>query len=615
LFVEHLVAMLVEDATLVPDANGWVARGDLTSLAVPPTVTALIEARLERLPADELAVLEYASVEGKGFHRGAVTALSPEGDRLTVSERLTALVRRDLIRPGESLFAGEDGFSFRHLLIRDAAYARISKEARADLHVRYAAWLEATAGGREGEFDEIVGYHFEQASHLWSELSPGDERAQGSGERAAARLAVAGRRAFERGDLRAAAALLGRADPLLSPSSAERAPILLDLGVLHEREGRYEEALTALREAEGFGRAAGDIGTVARAVARRQFVRSHVESTAQSELQAEAEALLPALEEAGDQMAIAEVCYFVGVSLSWLGHQTRAIAMLERAQELAARSGGVRLAPESASWIPAVMSYGPVPAQLVDDRWRVLRASPSMSRYARAFGDLLDALSLAMMAEFDHARTQWSEAHGVVTELGDELHAAASTMQRGYIELLAGDFAAAEEILAEGERDLERQGEEGFRSTVQCLRADALQGLGRIDDAIAATERAEGISFLDDFETMAGWRTARARALADLGAHPDAERFAREAIDIVEPTESLDTQARAWTSLGYVLASAGRTEEALEAYGEALDRLETKGNLPSAERVRSTIATLRGEHTEAAGVSPGAWGTTWPTGA
>ena len=616
LFVEHLVAMLVEDGTLVPDRDGWLVHGDLASLAVPPTVTALIEARLERLPAGELAVLEYASVEGKGFHRGAVLALSPEGDRPKVAERLTALARRDLIRPGESLFAGEAGFAFRHLLIRDAAYARISKEARADLHVRYAAWLASTAGGREGEFDEIVGYHFEQASRLWSELSPGDERARDSGERAATRLAAAGGRAFERGDLRAAAALLGRADPLLPSSSSERAPILLDLGVLHEREGRYEEALSALREAERFGRATGDIGTVARAVARRQFVRSHVEDTAQSEMQAEAEALLPALEAAGDDMAIAEICYFVGVSLHWLGHQTRAIAMLERAQEVASRVGAVRLAPEAASWIPAVMSYGPVPAPLVDQRWQALRGSASMSRYARAFGDLLDALSLAMMGEFDRARTQWVEAQSVVAELGDELHAAASTQQRGYIELLAGGSAAAEAFLAEGERDLERQGEGGFRSTVQCLLADALQALARIDEAIAATERAETLSFPDDFETLAGWRTARARAraLADLGVHQDAERFAREALDIVEPTESLDTQARAWSSLGYVLASAGRSEEALEAYAEALDRFVQKGNLPSAERVRTTIATLRGEDARASGIASGAWGTTWPRG-
>jgi tetratricopeptide (TPR) repeat protein len=289
--------------------------------------------------------------------------------------------------------------------------------------------------------------------------------------------------------------------------------------------------------------------------------------------------------------------------------------MLERAQELASRGGAVRLAPEAASWIPAVMSYGPVPAPQVDERWQALRASASMSRYARAFGDLLDALSLAMMGEFDRARAQWVEAQSVLAELGDELHAAATNMQRGYIELLAGEPAAAERFLAEGEKDLERQGEGGFRSTVQCLLADALQGLGRIDQAIAATERAEGLSFPDDFETLAGWRMARARALADLGAQADAERFAREALDIVEPTESLDTQARAWSSLGYVLASAGRSHEAVEAYAEALDRFVQKGNLPSAERVRRTIATLRGEGAGAAETTSGAWGTTWPRGA
>jgi class 3 adenylate cyclase/tetratricopeptide (TPR) repeat protein len=614
LFVEHLVAMLVEDATLVPDGDGWVARGDLRSLAVPPTVTALIEARLERLPADELAVLEYASVEGKGFHRGAVVALAPERDRPTISERLTALVRRDLIRPGESLFAGEDGFAFRHLLIRDAAYARISKEARADLHVRYAEWLEATAGGREGEFDEIVGYHFEQASHLWSELSPGDQRAQESGERAAARLGAAGSRAFDRGDLRAAATLLGRADALLAPSATDRVSILLDLGVVHEREGRFHDALAVLDTARKLAHDAGDLGSVARAMARRQFIRSHVENTPQRDLQAEIEALLPELERAGDDTAVAEACYFLGVSLSWLGQNTRAVEMLERAQQIAVRSRDVRLAPEAASWIPAVMAYGPMHAAIVDTRWRELSTSGTMSRYARAFGDVLDALSIAMMGDPGRAMTQWREARDTITELGDQTHAAAASMQGGYIELLAGEFEAALGLLADGERELEGLGEGGYRSTVLCLLADAQLALGRPGDSIETTERAEGISFPDDFETISGWRAARARALADLGQHADAERFARQALDAVAPTEAIETQARVWSSLGYVMASAGRTEEALEAYGEALDRFEKKGNLPSAERVRSTIATLRGEGADAAGLSPGAWGTTWPRG-
>ena len=458
-----------------------------------------------------------------------------------------------------------------------------------------------------------MGYHLEQASRLWSELVPDDERARETGRRAAKRLGTAGSRAFDRGDLRAAATLLTRADALLPTSAADRVPILLDLGVVHEREGRWDDALSALGSAEQLARRGGDNGAAARAVVRRQFVRSHVENTAQGTLQAEVESLLPELEAAGDDAAIAEACFFLGISLSWLGRTTQAAGMLDRAQELAARSGAARLPPEAIAWVPAIMAYGPVAAEAVDARWRELTASGSLSRYARAFGDLLDAISIAMMGDLQRARTQWREARDVITELGDETHAGAASMQGGYIELLATEFETARGLLADGEAELGRLGEDGYRSTVLCMLADAQQALGRPEDAITTTERAEGISFPDDFETNAGWRAARARALADLDEHGDAERFARDALDAVAGTDAIETQARTWSSLGYVLASAGRRDEAVEAYRAALDRFETKGNLPSAERVRTTIATLTGD-AGPTDVPHGAWGTTWPNG-
>ena len=91
-------------------------------------------------------MLERGSVEGELFHRGAVQALAPEerGDG-----RLTALVRRELIRPDRPQFAGEDAFRFRHLLIRDAAYDALPKSVRAELHERFADWLDehGDAGG------------------------------------------------------------------------------------------------------------------------------------------------------------------------------------------------------------------------------------------------------------------------------------------------------------------------------------------------------------------------------------------------------------------------------------------------------------------------------------
>src|SRR5207245_2689750 len=222
---------------------------------------------------------------------------------------------------------------------------------------------------------------------------------------------------------------------------------------------------------------------------------------------------------------------FLGVSLSWLGRQTRAIEMLERAQELGVRGGGTRIAPEAASWVPAVMAYGPVPAPDADERWRELRVSSSMSRYARAFGDVLNAIVLAMMGRFDDARTQWSQAEGVLAELGDELHAAATSMQRGYVELLAGELEAAA----------------GF-------------------------------------------------------------------LELVAPTEALDTRGRTWASFGYVLASAGSSDDALGAYSKALKCFEAKGNLPSAARVRRTIERLGGKDMASEPASPGTWGTTWPRG-
>src|SRR5439155_21307880 len=89
-------------------------------LVVPPTLQALLAARLDQLDTGERRVLERGAVEGEVFHRGAVQALAPEETQVT--PRLAALVRRQLIRPDRSHFAREDGFRFRHLLIRDAAY-------------------------------------------------------------------------------------------------------------------------------------------------------------------------------------------------------------------------------------------------------------------------------------------------------------------------------------------------------------------------------------------------------------------------------------------------------------------------------------------------------------
>ena len=146
LFVEEMLAMLIDDGLLERSNGDWVPTGDLETVTVPPTIQALLSARLDRLGPIERAVSERASIEGKVFHRGAVVELSPEEIRSEVGTHLEALVRKELVRPDHAQFPGEDAFRFRHQLIRDAAYDAMSKELRAELHEQFAAWLEKRGG-------------------------------------------------------------------------------------------------------------------------------------------------------------------------------------------------------------------------------------------------------------------------------------------------------------------------------------------------------------------------------------------------------------------------------------------------------------------------------------
>ena len=199
----------------------------LDELSVPPTINALLSARLDRLDADEREVMQCASVVGKEFWWGSVADLVEPQLRPDVAPRLQALVRKRLVFPGgTTAIIGEDAFRFSHILVRDAAYAALSKSRRAEMHERHAEWLLAKAGDRATELEEIVGYHLEQASQARAELAPVDPAAAALAARAAGHLGAAGRRALARGDTRAAARLLRRASALDDGAAAELAPEL-----------------------------------------------------------------------------------------------------------------------------------------------------------------------------------------------------------------------------------------------------------------------------------------------------------------------------------------------------------------------------------------------------
>ena len=226
---------------------------------MPPTIHALLAARIERLRPDERAVLERAAVVGRQFSRAALEHLLPQDGRTDLDGRLESLRRSELIEPDPGWFLGEPALRFHHMLIRDAAYRRVLKETRADLHGRLADWIEAKVGGAV-EHDEMIGWHLEQAHEHLRELGPLDARGRAMGERASRYLAAAGRRALGRDDVPVAASLLGRAIDRLDVADAQRADLALDWCESLLAAGNVARAAGAIEE---LGRLTGDSSATA----------------------------------------------------------------------------------------------------------------------------------------------------------------------------------------------------------------------------------------------------------------------------------------------------------------------------------------------------------------
>ena len=219
LFVEEVVAMLVDEGSIQ----------DGSPISLPPTIQALLGARLDRLAREDRAVLERGSVEGKAFHLGAVVELSPAAERPQVEERLSRLLEREFLEPSRPGFVGERAYRFHHQLLRDVAYESLPKAARSELHERFANWLEAKAADRAQEFDEILGHHLQLAYAYKSDLGPVDEHGLELATQAAGHLGSAGTRAYARGDMAGTGNLLARALMLLPKDALAREELVRQL--------------------------------------------------------------------------------------------------------------------------------------------------------------------------------------------------------------------------------------------------------------------------------------------------------------------------------------------------------------------------------------------------
>ena len=325
--------MLVDDGVLRREDGQWRFSGSLSELTLPPTIEALLGARLERLQVDEREVTVRASVIGQEFWRGAASELLPDPLRPELDRLLAALLGRQFLRPGsDTSFAGEPAFGFHHILLRDVAYQTLLKELRAELHERFASWLERRAGARLAEYEEIVGYHLEQAYRYHSELGPLDEQGRNLGERAAERLGSAGARALDRDDARAAVRLLERAVDALGEQSRPRPGLLLRLGEALDAAGRLDRAEEVLDEAAISARSAGERSVETHAQLRLSGLQLWIApQPLYEEATREAERALAVFEELGEDRGLSDAWRQLAEITFATGRVAEAAARLERA--------------------------------------------------------------------------------------------------------------------------------------------------------------------------------------------------------------------------------------------------------------------------------------------
>jgi class 3 adenylate cyclase/tetratricopeptide (TPR) repeat protein len=586
LFVEETVSMLIDDGLLVRRNGGWNVAGDLSPIRVPHTIQLLLASRLDQLEPGERLVLECAAVEGDVFHRGLVEALLPEDSARRVDECLNGLIRKELIRPHRATFAGEDAFRFRHALIQEAAYHSVPKETRATLHEDCARWLSQ----KGSEYDELVGFHLEQAVRHRLELGPLDEHGGELGERASALLAAGGRRAHARGDLPAATSLLERAAALPSDGPA-RVELLLDLGRSHFEAGDFTRAEEVLRTASETAEAQGDRALVARALLERSHVSFSAERGASiADYLAETHAAIAALEEAGDDWGLARAWWVVG-EMGWLRCEFAAAEeALTRATVHAERVRAQRDLARARYYLALAAMDGPTPLEVALARCRELQEQATGDQVVEAAIGYTIAAGEAMRGRFDVARELAARSTAIYEELGLRFALAAWCLKPGQVELLARNPEAAERIFRPGYETLSAVGEKVNLSLIAAALAEAVHRQGRDEEAERLTVVSEETTSPEDIWSQVAWRSARANILARRGEAEEAERLAREAVDLISGTDALNMRAEAMLSLARALGAAGRPDEAASAVADALRLYEAKGNVASATAARELLA-------------------------
>ena len=584
LFVEQFVAYVSDAAHTGGERLDGRTRADLP---IPPTIGILLAARLDRLPDVERRTLERAAVVGRSFWVGSLAELLPDEDRTDLPRRLARLARRGLIRPDRSDFPDDEAYRFRHLLIRDAAYAALPKQERAELHQRFAGWLERRSETDRNEYDLILGYHLEQAYRYRVELGDDGQDARPLAERALEYIAPASQAARERGDPPASISLLRRAADLCLPGP-RRIEFLLDLRSALREVGEREAADAADAEAVALLDAYPDeeLGIRRRLMDAQSFA---YEGTID-----EAHDAYAFYERAGDRLGMIRALDCIYFMHHFHGEITAAMEACDQATALALEIERPGLAADWAGGAAVLMYDSPVPVPEALDR---------CASYLDLAGDnrlsLADVLCMVgCLDAMNGADVQWrrrfDEAKALVADLGlpyfvsrcalwlSQAELAAGEPDRT-VELLRASCATLERLSGVGERRSARWS--GLLASMAPLTARTLLAIGQLEEVEHYAFRGRDLANPADLDAQAGWRIAISGLRSQQGRQDEAVALARETVALLAGSEMIVSLSQAKLALAAALRASGDEAAAVVAAHEAR-------RLASAKQDRSALRKI-----------------------
>ena len=588
LFVRELVQMLVDDGVLARDGDRWRLTIDADAIEVPPTVLSLLASRVERLPDDERQVVELASVIGTEFDRGLLGSLAG----VDVSARLGALIdrlrRKDLIEPSGAWAGDHPVYRFHHVLIRDAAYRRLLKGRRADLHERVGRYLD-DQGVDGDETDVVVAFHYEQVHRYRTELGTLDDATRALAALASERLRHAAEQALAREDLSSAGGYAVRALPL-TEDDGERSELLLigceallssgDVG----RGAALVEQMSTLD---------GDERLTAWADCFRAQLWSLTDSERLSEAAELADGAAGRLDALDDQAGVAKARLVRASTLARLGRIGECEAELDLALGAARTAGDRRRTVAVLGAAPLAALWGPSPVARAGGRCldvlrllRITTSSPAVEATSVRCQGLLEALR----GRFESAHEKFEASRTTARDLGLRQGLYETELFEGFAELLADDPVAAEPHLRLARDGLGALGIGADAGQAAALLARSLLRQGRIDEADELATAALATAG-ENLQTAVASRAVLGEIRAVQGRAEEAGVLVAEAIEIAERTDIILDHAIALRSAARIAGLRGDDGEA--------ERHRAASELLLADKGVTGLAAVRGSTIDA----------------